>query len=118
LSVAAMLDWEGATLGPPEIDVAWWVMFDEFLCEANGLSRLSGVHDRQGTLQRYAELAGSDLHQIEYYEVIAGLQFALINSRLAHLLITSGSAPEAYVDEFVSRTTTLTRRSLERAGEA
>ena len=58
LSVAAMLDWEGATLGPPEIDVAWWVMFDEFLCEANGLTRLSGVHDRSATLQRYAELAG------------------------------------------------------------
>jgi aminoglycoside phosphotransferase (APT) family kinase protein len=114
LSVAAMLDWEGATLGPPEIDVAWWVMFDEFLCEANGLTRLAGVPDRRGTLARYSEIAGHPLRDIEYYEVLAGLQFSLINSRLAHLLITSGSAPESFVDEFVYRTTAITRRSLER----
>jgi hypothetical protein len=36
--VAAMLDWEGAALGPPELDVTWWVMFDEFLCETQGKS--------------------------------------------------------------------------------
>jgi aminoglycoside phosphotransferase (APT) family kinase protein len=116
MSVAAMLDWEGATLGPPEIDVAWWVMFDEFLCEAHGLTRLAGVPDRSGTLHRYEEITGRALRDIEFYEVLAGLQFSLINSRLAHLLIETGSAPHAFVDEFVYRTTTITRRSLERVG--
>jgi aminoglycoside phosphotransferase (APT) family kinase protein len=115
MSVAAMLDWEGATLGPPELDVAWWVMFDEFLCEANGLARLSGVSDRSGTLHRYEEITERALRDIEFYEVLAGLQFSLINSRLAHLLGESGSAPQSFVDEFVHRTTTITKRSLERA---
>jgi aminoglycoside phosphotransferase (APT) family kinase protein len=112
LSVAALLDWEGATLGPPEVDVAWWVMFDEFLCEANGLTRLDGVPDRRGTLDGYEEVAGRALVDIGYYEVLAGLQFALINSRLAHLLITSGKAPEAVAAEFVTRVTGIMKRGL------
>jgi len=114
LSVAALVDWEGATLGPPEVDVAWWVMFDEFLCEANGLTRLGGVPDRQGTLERYVEIGGVELRDVGYYEVLAGLQFSLINSRLADLLVTSGSAPATFVDDFVRRTTTLTQRALDR----
>jgi aminoglycoside phosphotransferase (APT) family kinase protein len=114
LSVAALLDWEGASLGPPEIDVAWWVMFDEFLCEAQGLPRLAGVPDRAGTYARYEELAGAPLCDIVYYEVLVGLQLALINSRLADLLITSGKVPEAVAAEYVTRVTGMTQRSLDR----
>lgn len=113
LSVAAMLDWEGATLGPPEVDVTWWVMFDEFLAEAQGIARLPGVADRQGTFARYEELAGAPLRDVAYYEVLAGLQLALINSRLADLLITTGKASEARASEFVTRVTEITRRSLD-----
>lgn len=116
LAVAAMLDWEGATLGPPEIDVTWWVMFDAFLCEAQGVVRLEGVHDRQATFARYEQLAGQALAAAGYYEVLAGLQLSLINSRLADLLVSTGKAPEAMAGEFVTRVTELTRRSLERVG--
>jgi aminoglycoside phosphotransferase (APT) family kinase protein len=114
LSVAAMLDWEGATLGPPEIDVAWWVMFDEFLCEAKGLTRLDGVADRVQTFERYQTLSGHQLQNIGYFEVLAGLTLSLINSRLAHLLITTGKAPEQIAAEFVTRVTAITNRSLNR----
>ena len=114
LSVAAMLDWEGATLGPPEIDVAWWVMFDEFLCEANGLTRLDGVANRIQTFERYEQLSGRQLRNIGYFEVLAGLTLALINSRLADLLITTGKAPEPFAAEIVTRVTDITNRSLNR----
>jgi aminoglycoside phosphotransferase (APT) family kinase protein len=116
LAVAAMLDWEGASLAPPELDVAWWVMFDEFLCESQGLTRLPGVHDRPATFERYAELAGEPLRNIGYYEVLVGLQFSLINSRLADLLITTGRAPEALASSFVTRVTAITRRALDNLG--
>ena len=115
LSVAALLDWEGAALGPPEIDVAWWVMFDEFLCEAQGISRLAGVYDRRATFARYEELSGVELRNTDYFEVLAGLQLSLINSRLADLLISTGKAPESMAAEFVTRVAGITRRSLERA---
>jgi aminoglycoside phosphotransferase (APT) family kinase protein len=112
--VAALLDWEGASLGPPEVDVAWWAMFDEFLCEAQGLPRLPGVHDRAGTYARYEELAGAPLRDIEYYEVLVGLQLSLINSRLADLLISSGKVPEPVAAEYVTRVAGITQRSLDR----
>jgi aminoglycoside phosphotransferase (APT) family kinase protein len=115
LSVGAMLDWEGATLGPPEVDVTWWVMFDEFLCEAQGITRLEGVPDRRGTFARYEELADEPLRDTGYYDVLAGLQLSLINSRLADLLISTGKASESVGGEFVTRVTALTRRALDSA---
>jgi aminoglycoside phosphotransferase (APT) family kinase protein len=115
LSVAAMLDWEGAALGPPELDVTWWVMFDEFLCETQGLQRLPGVPDRRGTFARYEEISGTALRDVVFYEVLAGLQLALINSRLADLLISTGKVPESVASTFVTRVTAMTRRDLDRA---
>ena len=116
LAVAVMLDWEGASLAPPELDVAWWVMFDEFLCESQGLTRLPGVHDRRGTFDRYQQLAGAELENIEYYEVLVGFQLALINSRLADLLVTTGKTPESMAASFVSRVAAITKRALDNAG--
>jgi aminoglycoside phosphotransferase (APT) family kinase protein len=116
LDVAAMLDWEAASLGPAEIDVAWWVMFDEYLCEANGLQRLPGIPDRSATYARYEELAGSELRDVQYFEVLTGLQFALINSRMADLLISTGKTSESFAVELVTRVTSMTKRSLDRFG--
>jgi aminoglycoside phosphotransferase (APT) family kinase protein len=115
LAPVALLDWEGATFGPPELDVAWWVMFDEFLCETQGLTRLAGIPGRRGTFERYEQLAGAPLRDVVYYEVLAGLQLALINSRLADLLISNGVVPEAVGAGFVTRVTGMIRRDLARA---
>ena len=30
LSVAAVMDWEAVSIGPGEIDLGWWLVFDEF----------------------------------------------------------------------------------------
>ena len=112
LSVAALLDWEGATTGPPEIDVAWWVMFDEFLCEAQGIQRLEGVAGRDETLARYETLGGRRLSNIVYYEILAGLVLSLINSRLADLLVSGGVVDTAFGAEIVTRITDLTAQRL------
>jgi aminoglycoside phosphotransferase (APT) family kinase protein len=112
LSVVALLDWEGATIGPPEIDVGWWLMFEEFLCEAQGLTRLEGVPDRDATIARYQELSGRPVEEIRYYEILAGLVLALINSRLADLMIAGGRLEPAVAGEFVTRVTDMTARWL------
>jgi aminoglycoside phosphotransferase (APT) family kinase protein len=104
-SVAAMLDWEGATIGPPGIDVGWWLMFEEFLCEAQGLKRLEGVAGRDETIARYEELSGQPLIAIRYYEIVAGLVFAMINSRLADLLIAGGKVDPDFAASVVTRVT-------------
>lgn len=95
LSVVALLDWEDVAFGPAGIDLAWWVVFEEFLSEAQGLRRLDGVPDRDETIDRYESLTGSSVANIEYYEVLAGLVLSLAISRRVELLITRGSRPNA-----------------------
>lgn len=113
LEVAALLDWEGATLGPPELDVGWWLMFEEFLCEAQGLQRLPGVPDRQRTIERYQELTGRSLVAIGYFEVVAGLVLTMINTRLAHLLIAGGRVDPGVAAEYVTRVAAMTQRRMD-----
>ena len=90
MSVAALFDWETATTGPPEIDLGWWLMFEEFLCEAMGFRRLPGVLDSDGTVRRYVELGGRVDGDIAYYKLVAAFVLSLINNRLAVLLARDG----------------------------
>jgi aminoglycoside phosphotransferase (APT) family kinase protein len=113
LTVGAMVDWEGASIGPPEFDLAWWLMFEEFLCEAQGLRRLEGVPGRAGTIERYEELFGQPLVDVGYFQILAGLVLSLINSRLADLMIKSGQVDQARGAEFVTRVTNMIARYME-----
>jgi aminoglycoside phosphotransferase (APT) family kinase protein len=90
LSVAAMLDWEAAALGPPEVDLGWWLMFDEFLTDAQGVKHLDGVPDRAGTIARYEELTGRAVRDIEYYESLAAVTFGLIILRYVDMQVEAG----------------------------
>lgn len=113
-SVVALLDWEAATIGPAGIDVGWWLMFEEYICEASGLSRLPGIPERDAILGRYEQLRGSTVVDVAYYEVLAALVFSLINSRLATLLGLAGF-DEAAATKFVERSTGLLARYLDAA---
>jgi aminoglycoside phosphotransferase (APT) family kinase protein len=112
MSVAAMVDWEGATLGPREFDVAWWVMFDEYLCEAQGFSRLPGIADSEAVFAQYESISGHTLQHMPYFQVLSGLVLSLINSRLVDLLIRNEVVTPAYGAELVTRITTMTARHL------
>jgi aminoglycoside phosphotransferase (APT) family kinase protein len=116
LDVAALLDWEGARLGPVGIDVAWWVMFEDFFSVEQGTPRLDGTLDADATVQRYVELGGREIPHLGYYLVMAGLTFALINSRLADLYITHYGADPAKARTFIDRTTRMTAAYLDRFG--
>lgn len=115
LAVAAMLDWEGATLGPVGIDVAWWLMFEDFFSVEQGTPRLEGVPGPEETVARYVELGGREVVDLGYYLVMAGMTFALINSRLADLYITHYGADPERSRSFIDRTTRMTAAYLERA---
>jgi aminoglycoside phosphotransferase (APT) family kinase protein len=90
LSVAALFDWETAGTGPPDIDLGWWLMFERFLCEALGFTRLPGIPDDDETVRRYLELGGTLTGDIGYYQLVAAFVLSLINNRLARLLVRDG----------------------------
>ena len=90
LSVAALFDWETAGTGPPDIDLGWWLMFERFLCEALGFSRLPGVPDDDELVRRYLQFGGTLNGDVVYYQLVAAFVFSLINNRLARLLVRDG----------------------------
>ncbi|MCW2720057.1 phosphotransferase family protein [Pseudonocardia sp.] len=114
LSVAALIDWETTTVGPPGIDLGWWLVFEDYLSEAQGRPRLEGVPGRDATIARYEELAGRPVRGIAYYEVLAALVLSLITSRLTRLLIEGGLAQNV-ATEYTTRVTGMLRDRLARA---
>jgi aminoglycoside phosphotransferase (APT) family kinase protein len=90
LSVVALFDWETAGTGPPDIDLGWWLMFERFLCESLGFTRLPGVPDDDEIVRRYQELGGTLTGDIVYYQLVAAFVLSLINNRLARLLVRDG----------------------------
>jgi aminoglycoside phosphotransferase (APT) family kinase protein len=90
LSVVALFDWETAGTGPPDIDLGWWLMFERFLCEALGFTRLPGVPDDDEIVRRYLQFGGTLTGDIVYYQLVAAFVLSLINNRLARLLVRDG----------------------------
>jgi aminoglycoside phosphotransferase (APT) family kinase protein len=90
LSIAAVIDVEVAGLGPGEIDLGWWLMFEEFLTEAQGVPRLDGVPDRAGVIARYETLSRRSVADLAWYEALATLSFAIIMLRYADREVALG----------------------------
>lgn len=66
--VTAALDWEIATIGPAQIDMAHWLVFDEFATAST--PALEGFPDRQDTIDAYVARSGHPLPDLDYYEVL------------------------------------------------
>jgi aminoglycoside phosphotransferase (APT) family kinase protein len=85
LAPAAILDWEMATLGDPELDVAWTLFMDHHHTRLGGVQRLPGLPSRDATVRRYEQATGRRLEHLDYYEVLGAFRFAVIWARLAVL---------------------------------
>jgi aminoglycoside phosphotransferase (APT) family kinase protein len=84
---AAVLDWEMATLGQPEEDLAWFLLLDRHHSEGCGVPRLAGFPDAAETIARYEQLAGRKLAHMDYYEVLSAMKFAVVLARIGQLFI-------------------------------
>jgi hypothetical protein len=75
--VAAAIDWEVASLGDPEIDLAWFLFLDWFQSTAYGIPRLEGSPGREETIQRYEHLTGWKTKNLFYNEILAPVQLGI-----------------------------------------
>ncbi|WP_190127806.1 phosphotransferase family protein [Streptomyces mashuensis] len=86
----ALLDWELATLGAPESDLAWYLFADRYLSEGIGVPRLAGLPSREETVTAYSSLLGRPLRDFTFYEVYAAYRFTLFTSRVTRLMERTG----------------------------
>jgi aminoglycoside phosphotransferase (APT) family kinase protein len=93
LSVAAVLDWEMAGIGPAEIDLGWWLMMERWTTEGFRVPALEGWPTRAELISRYETGLGRTAHDIDYYELLAATRYAIIGLRTTRLMIDAGALP-------------------------
>jgi aminoglycoside phosphotransferase (APT) family kinase protein len=91
--VTGLIDWELAALAPGEIDLAWWLMFDDLFSAGFGVPRLEGLPSREESIAIYGAAAGRDVRHLHYYEVLVRLRMAMIALRIADRKVAMGLMP-------------------------
>lgn len=95
----AVLDWEMATLGPPEVDVAWFLYLNRFLSEGVGAPALPGFPGADETSKLYRSLGGRALGDLHYYQVWAGLRFSVIFIRIIQRMEKQGALVAGWTEQ-------------------
>jgi aminoglycoside phosphotransferase (APT) family kinase protein len=88
--VAALLDWEVASVGPPAMDLAWWLTFEEFSTSGHHIAPLPGFPDRDSTIAAYENRTGSPLPDIDWYVVLATWMVTVTVIRMTDISIAAG----------------------------
>jgi aminoglycoside phosphotransferase (APT) family kinase protein len=81
---AAVLDWEMATVGPREFDVAWIIyahMVFQELCGMAGLPGLPDVLREEDVRATYRDLSGVEVGDLSWFYVYSGVVWACVFMR-------------------------------------
>ena len=90
---ASITDWEAVALGPAELDLGWWLMFDRFAHESSGVERLEGEPTRAEQRSFYAECVEREVANTHWYEVFAALRFTAVMIRNGDRMTADGLIP-------------------------
>jgi aminoglycoside phosphotransferase (APT) family kinase protein len=88
----AVLDWDMAVIGAREHDLAWFTALTSTLQTLTD-RHVEGFPDRDGTISRYEELTGRELHDFEWYETFALTRSTAIMTRISYLALAAGETP-------------------------
>ena len=97
--VAAVLDWEMVTLADPMMDLGWWLFLDRHFHEGMPAPRLEGFPTREEMVTMYERASGRTARDLEFYEMFAGLRFAVVMMRIATLVAGFGLMPLEAAEE-------------------
>jgi aminoglycoside phosphotransferase (APT) family kinase protein len=99
-TVASILDWELASLGPPETDLAWWLMFERVFTHMVPVNPPEGVPDRSETIATYEQFLGHPVGDMHYYDVLAWSRFAV--TAIRHVDLAIGTDEEAMMRDLIA----------------
>jgi aminoglycoside phosphotransferase (APT) family kinase protein len=80
----AVLDWEMATLGPRELDVAWMIFAHMLFQELAALANRPGLPDfmrEEEVRATYTRLTGAELGDLQWFYVYSAVMFACVFMR-------------------------------------
>ncbi len=89
----AVLDWEMVTVGPGEVDLAWWLVLERYHTEGVGASPLPGFPSRDQVVAQWEDIVGRRARDLFYYEVWGAFRFALVLIRIADMMTEYGIMP-------------------------
>lgn len=102
VEVASLFDFEVATLGPPEVDLAHWVYLDEVFSENFGVPRIDGLPRGAEAVAGFERIYGRRMPHFSYYMAVAALKILILSVRNYGNNKDMG-APAALPDFLVSR---------------
>jgi aminoglycoside phosphotransferase (APT) family kinase protein len=82
---AAVLDWEMATLAPPEVDLGWTIFMHRFfqdLCEDMGMAGMPGFLARDDVVEAYVRAGGREPADLDWFITYAALRHGTIMVRV------------------------------------
>jgi aminoglycoside phosphotransferase (APT) family kinase protein len=88
-TITAVLDWEMATIGPAEMDLAWDLALEDLVAHFMGAS-VPGFLSRDQAIAGYERCLGRAVLALEWHEVFALTRSIAINDRLARMAAETG----------------------------
>ncbi len=119
-TVTAVVDWEMATLGDPLADLGYLLTFwrdpqdppAEFADDAWLVSQMPGFPRRAWLIERYAERAGIDISNLNFYQVLAVWKLAILLEG-SFKRLKDGMADDRWFESLEAGVPALARRALE-----
>lgn len=87
---SGLLDWELASVAPPESDVAFWLVHHDSVTGGAGHPELPGFPDEDNALNWYEQESGIRLQSLDFYTKWHRYRIAVMTLRLADLLVERG----------------------------
>lgn len=115
----AVLDWEMATLGPREMDLAWLVFAHAVFQEIATAFELPGMPDflkAEDVVATYQELSGVTVGDLTWYQVLAAVQWGIVFLRTSARQIHFGELERPEDPEAVMHHRPLFERLLDEVG--
>jgi aminoglycoside phosphotransferase (APT) family kinase protein len=86
----AVLDWEMAALGPPEVDVGWFLYMHRFFTEALGVADPEGWPSEEDQLAHYEQGLGRSVDDLGWYLLFGGFRYGMIMVRIIQIQEATG----------------------------
>ena len=113
LKVNAIIDWEMVSIGPREVDLAWWLVMLEHHSWAMELPLPPGFPDLGEEVRRYETLSGHCVQNLHFFKVVAATRLSALISRAAQLLKAAGYIPQDSPMALINPATTVLAKLLD-----